>query len=100
MLTSFRWNAVKQQKKAQKNVQHSEAVGKEQVANALKRALALVNAEKGQFHMLFDVFGSRCTGTHARHQQSRTRLRARNSSSWSRSPSENSSPPVVSSTLL
>lgn len=43
---AFRRKLLKQQKKAQKNVQHSEAVGKEQVANALKRALALVNAEK------------------------------------------------------
>ncbi|GAA5977582.1 hypothetical protein JCM10908_005029 [Rhodotorula pacifica] len=43
---AFRRKLLKEHKKAQKSVKHSEAVGKEQVVNALKRALALVNAEK------------------------------------------------------
>ncbi|BGP56877.1 hypothetical protein JCM8202_002935 [Rhodotorula sphaerocarpa] len=42
----FRRRLAKEHKKVEKIAKHSEAVGKEQVANALKRALALVNAEK------------------------------------------------------
>ncbi|GAA5873461.1 hypothetical protein JCM3774_002424 [Rhodotorula dairenensis] len=43
---AFRRKLLKEHKKAQKQSKQSEAVGKEQVVNALKRALALVNAEK------------------------------------------------------
>lgn len=53
---------MKDHKKAQKHVKHSEAVGKEQVVNALKRALALVNAEKGQSFALPEL--QRCLHWH------------------------------------
>lgn len=39
---------MREQKKVHKNVQQQQQVGRAQVVAALKRALALINAEKGE----------------------------------------------------
>lgn len=94
--------AEREHKKLEKKVKQKQEVGKEQVKAALTRALALVNAEKGEcaHSSASSSSGPQRLGLRSSpdvsYRQSPRRPRARSSSSWSRSHSESSSPPAVS----